>query len=77
MTIPELEDYFSGIDLPQSLELYPGTKLNDVAHCVDTHLNVLKIYGNIRPYECFYDRLMKIKEMVDHEQENEPENPVA
>jgi hypothetical protein len=37
MTVPELEDYFSGINLPQTLELYPGTKLNDVAQCVDTH----------------------------------------
>lgn len=73
MTVPELEDYFSGINLPQSLELYPGTKLNDVAQCVDTHLTVLKIYGNIRPYECFYDRLLKIKEMVEKEQENSEE----
>ncbi|WP_316842357.1 DUF6965 family protein [Pedobacter gandavensis] len=73
MTVSDLEDYFSGINLPQTLELYPGTILNDVAHCVDTHINVLKIYGNVRPYECFYDRLMKIKEMVEQEQESSEE----
>ena len=73
MTVPELEDYFSGINLPQTLELYPGTKLNDVAQWVDTHITVLKIYGHVRPYECFYDRLIKIKEMVEKEQENAEE----
>lgn len=73
MTVSDLEDYFSGINLPQKLELYPGTILNDVPHCVATHLNVLKIYGNVRPYECFYDRLMKIKEMVEQEQESAAE----
>lgn len=74
MTVSDLEDYFSGINLPQTLELYPGTILNDVPHCVDTHLNVLKIYGNVRPYECFYDRLIKIKDMVEQEQENSEES---
>lgn len=71
MTVQELEDYFSGIDLPQTLDLYPGTKLNDVKQCVETHLHVLKVYGHVRPYECFYDRLIKIKEMVEQQQENE------
>lgn len=73
MTVEELEDYFSGIELPQSMELYPGTTLNDVRHCVETHIDVLKIYGNIKPYECFHDRLLKIKEFVEKAQENEPE----
>lgn len=71
MTVTELEDYFSGIDLPQTLELDPGTKLNDVAHCVQTHIEVLKIYGHVRPYDCFYDRLIRIKNMVEQAQENE------
>lgn len=65
MTIEELEAYFSGIDLPQSLELSPGTRVNDVAHCIQTHLVVLKIHGNVRPFEGFYDRLIKIKEIIE------------
>ncbi|MBE9598121.1 hypothetical protein [Pedobacter sp. MC2016-24] len=65
MTIEELEAYFSGIDLPQSLDLYPGTRVNDVTKCIETHLVVLKIHGNVRPFECFYDRLIKIKEIIE------------
>lgn len=65
MTIEELEAHFSGIDLPQSLELGPGLKVNDVALCIQTHITLLKIHGNVRPFECFYDRLIKIKEMTD------------
>ncbi|ACU04087.1 MULTISPECIES: DUF6965 family protein [Pedobacter] len=65
MTIEELEAHFSGIDLPQSINLCPGTRINDVAHCVQTHLVVLKIHGNVRPFECFYDRLIKIKEIIE------------
>lgn len=67
MTIEELEAHFSGIDLPESLELYPGTMVNDVAHCIQTHLTVLKIHGNVRPFECFYDRLIKIKELIENQ----------
>ncbi|WP_394347794.1 DUF6965 family protein [Pedobacter hiemivivus] len=69
MTIDELEAHFSGIDLPQSLELYPGTKLNNVAQCIDTHITLLKIHGNVRPFECFYDRLIKIKELIESQHE--------
>lgn len=65
MTIEELEAHFSGIDLPKSLELGPGVMVNDVALCIQTHITLLKIHGNVRPFECFYDRLMKIKEMTD------------
>lgn len=67
MTIEELEAHFSGIDLPNSLELNAGTIVNDVAHCIQTHLTVLKINGNVRPFECFYDRLMQIKEIIENQ----------
>lgn len=65
MTIEELEAHFSGIDLPPSLELGPGLKVNDVAHCIQTHITLLKLHGNVRPFECFYDRLIKIKELIE------------
>lgn len=65
MTIEELEAYFSGIDLPPSLELDPGLKVNDVALCIQTHITLLKLHGNVRPFECFYDRLIRIKEMIE------------
>lgn len=65
MTIEELEAHFSGIDLPQSLALGQGVYVNDVAHCIDTHLTLLKLHGNVRPFECFYDRLIRIKELTD------------
>lgn len=65
MTIEELEAHFSGIDLPQSLELGPGLKVNNVALCIQTHITLLKLHGNVRPFECFYDRLIKIKEMIE------------
>ncbi|MEQ7801722.1 hypothetical protein ABDJ41_18145 [Pedobacter sp. ASV1-7] len=68
MTIEELEDYFSGIDLPQSLELGPGVKANDVPHLIQTHLTLLKLHGNVRPFECFYDRLIRIKELIEEQQ---------
>lgn len=73
MTIEELEAHFSGIDLPQSLELSPGLVVNDVAHCIQTHLTLLKLHGNVRPFECFYDRLIKIKEMVEAQDQQAPQ----
>lgn len=63
MTIDELEAYFKGLQLPQSVELNKGVKITDVKKFVASHIAVLKSYGLKPISKPFYDRLMQLKNM--------------
>ncbi|MCD0489867.1 hypothetical protein LPB86_16615 [Pedobacter sp. MC2016-14] len=65
MTIEELEDYFTGIDLPETMDLYPGVKISDVRGCIASHLDVLKLKGELKIYAGFKHRLLLIKEILE------------
>jgi hypothetical protein len=65
MTIEELHAYFTGIDLPETMTLYPGVTILNVQSCVKSHLEVLKAKGELNTYSGFFDRLLRIKGILE------------
>ena len=65
MTIEELEAYFAGIDLPETMTLYYGVEITNVRICIDSHLEVLKEKGELKIYAGFKERLLLIKERIE------------
>jgi hypothetical protein len=65
MTIEELEAYFTGIDLPETMTLYPGVTISNVRTCVDSHLEVLNAKGDLKIYAGFKLRLLRIIEILE------------
>jgi hypothetical protein len=73
MTIEELEAYFEGIDLPESVYLNEATKIVDVKKFIHSHLITVKAHGHIRAYASFMDRLIQLKDILEG-QRNTSEN---
>lgn len=65
MTIEELEAYFEGIDLPESVYLNKATKIVDVKKFVRSHLITVKAHGHIKAYSSFFDRLVQLKDIIE------------
>jgi hypothetical protein len=59
--IEELEIYFKGIKLPESIVLDGGTTIVDVPKFIESHITVLQNSGENTVYEVFHDRLVKLK----------------
>lgn len=68
MTIEELEDYFTGIDLPETMDLYSGVKISNVSACIASHLEVLKFKGELKIYAGFKHRLLLIKQILEEQE---------
>jgi hypothetical protein len=71
MTIEELDAYFTGIDLPETMVLYPGVVVSDVKVCVASHLEVLHAKGELKVYAGFKYRLLRIKEILESPEPSE------
>ncbi|MEJ5963502.1 DUF6965 family protein [Pedobacter immunditicola] len=65
MTIEELEAYFEGIDLPETVYLNKATKIVDVKKFVRSHLITVKAHGHIKAYSSFFDRLLQLKDIIE------------
>ncbi|PYF69519.1 DUF6965 family protein [Pedobacter nutrimenti] len=65
MSIEELETYFEGIDLPETVYLNPAIKITDVKKFVRSHIITVKAHGHIRAYSSFMDRLLQLKEIIE------------
>ncbi len=68
MTAEEFENYFTGIELPETMQLSDGVKITNVKTCVKSHLNVLREKGDLKIYSGFKDRLLKIIEILESKQ---------
>lgn len=69
MTIEELEAYFEGIDLPESVYLNEATKIVDLPKFIKSHVITVKAHGHIRAYQSFYDRLVQLKDILEAQHE--------
>ena len=65
MTIEELEAYFEGIDLPETVYLNDATKIVDVKKFIHSHLITVKAHGYIKAYSSFMDRLIQLKDILE------------
>jgi hypothetical protein len=65
MTIEELEAYFEGIDLPETVYLNKATKIVDVKKFINSHLITVKAHGHIKAYASFMDRLIQLHDIME------------
>lgn len=62
--INELEEYFKKANLPVSVQLDVGSKVESVSKFIDSHLKVLRNNADKPMYEVFYLRLLTLKERL-------------
>jgi hypothetical protein len=67
MTLLELRSFFQNIVLPETLIINRGETITDIQKCIDGHFKVLEAHPDSKASEPFYDRLIKIKELLSHE----------
>ncbi|MET4139246.1 hypothetical protein [Pedobacter sp. UYP1] len=65
MSIEELEAYFTGINLPDQIELERGVMVMNVPLFLESHLNYVKINPDLRSAEVFVYRLHQLKERLE------------
>jgi len=62
--LAELEDFFKSVKLPPTVQLTAGVLVTDTAKFLESHFAVLR-EGKGKPvYDAFYQRLLKLKEIV-------------
>lgn len=71
MTVEELEAYFEGIDLPESVYLNKATKIVEVKKFIKSHLITVKAHGHIKAYSSFLDRLIQLKDILEAQRESQ------
>jgi len=64
MAIDELSAFFASVQLPDTINLSQGVKIINVPDFINSHLNVLKVSGNVPEVSVFYERLMFIKDIL-------------
>lgn len=59
-----LEDYFKQANLPATVQLDVGSKIENVPKFIASHLSVLRNNGQIGIFDVFYIRLLQLKEII-------------
>jgi len=67
MTAEDYQAAFHGIDLPKSLELFPGTNIPDVQLFLSKSIHILKTNPNDRIKDPVRYRLDKVLEMIQQQ----------
>ena len=71
MTVEELEAAFTGIDLPEEAQLYPGVIIRDVPKFIASHIATIKNASNARMSDAFVDRLVRLLEIIEQRDKDE------
>lgn len=70
MSIEELEAYFAGIELPETIELEKGVMIMDLPLFLDSHFKYLKKSGGLKSAEVFVIRLHQLHARLESLKEN-------
>jgi hypothetical protein len=62
--IDELGTFFAKAKLPTTVDLDAGSKVTNVPAFIQSHLNVLRSNPDKPIYEVFYNRLVRLKELI-------------
>ena len=65
MTAEELEGYFTGITLPEEVQIDSGVTIVDVPLFIEAHLNYIKVNEGKKGTEVYYDRLNRLVAFMD------------
>jgi hypothetical protein len=68
MSLPDLEQFFNSVSLPKEVRLSQCETITDVKKFVRSHLDVLKANSGNPAYMPFYERLLKLKEILTKNQ---------
>ncbi|WP_158797424.1 hypothetical protein [Pedobacter sp. L105] len=60
MSIEELEAYFTGIELPEKIELVQGVVIEDLPLFLDSHFSYIKKNGHLKSADVFMLRLHQL-----------------
>ena len=60
MSIEELEAYFTGIELPEKVELVPGVVIEDLPLFLKSHFSYIKNNGSLKSADVFMLRLHQL-----------------
>jgi hypothetical protein len=63
--IDELETFFAKAKLPKTIQLDAGLVIADIGQFVKSHINVLRLNFEKPIYAPFYDRLQKLKQLLE------------
>jgi len=65
MSIEELDAYFTGIALPEQIKLEQGVMVMNLPLFVESHLNYVKLKGDLKSAEVFIYRLHLLKDQLE------------
>ena len=79
MTIEELEGYFTGIELPDQIELETGVVIVDVPLFLQSHFDYIKENPTLKSIDVFMLRLHKAMGIIEAkgDVQEEPESATA
>jgi hypothetical protein len=66
--LDELEEFFKGVDLSKNpIYLDDCTKIVDISKFLESHFHVLRSNSGNKKMLPFYDRLVKMKNLIENE----------
>lgn len=65
MSLKSLEDYFSSIQLPDTLRINQCTFANNLRKLVDSNIEYLKAHPGNKVYLPYYNQLVEIKKVLE------------
>jgi predicted Zn-dependent protease with MMP-like domain len=71
MTAEELAGYFTGIALPDKVQIDSGVVIEDVPLFIESHLNYIKANEGKKGTEVYYDRLNRLIAFMEANKEAE------
>lgn len=71
MTAEEFEGYFTGISLPQRVDIDSGVTIVDVPLFIESHLNYIKANEGKKGTEVYYDRLNRLVAHIESDRDQE------
>jgi hypothetical protein len=64
----ELEDFFKNAEMPETpIQLDKCTRVLDAKNFIESHFIVLKAHSGNRTFLPYYNRLIKLKEIIENE----------
>jgi hypothetical protein len=63
--LEELIKYYQSIEIPKTLKYSESTFFNDLPKAISADIYTLKTYGLIPTFAGSYERLVKIKELLE------------
>jgi hypothetical protein len=65
MSVEELEAFFTGIDLPDKIQLVTGVDILDVPQFIISHITYIKDNPELKSIGPFMDRLHQLQVILD------------